>query len=82
MALKFRNVDAAPDDPVETWPQEGMQAALERGSLSDWGRIQRAVEQAPWGPVARSLEQVLSYCWPLRGGRVDGTGPGPCPVRG
>ena len=64
MALKFRNVDASPDDPVESWPQEGIQAALERGSLSDWGRIQRAVARAPWGPVARSLEQVLTYCKP------------------
>ena len=64
MPLRFRNIDASPDDPVETWPQEGIEAALERGSLSDWRRIHRAVEHAPWGPVARSLEQVLTYCRP------------------
>ena len=28
MALKFRNIDAHPSDPVETWPTEGVIAAL------------------------------------------------------
>ena len=28
-ALKFRNIDASPDDPVETWPFEGILAAVD-----------------------------------------------------
>jgi hypothetical protein len=29
-ALKFRNISASPDDPVDTWPFEGILAAVER----------------------------------------------------
>ena len=29
--LKFRNITASPEDPVEIWPFEGMVAAVERG---------------------------------------------------
>jgi hypothetical protein len=28
--LKFRNVSASPNDPVESWPFEGILAAVER----------------------------------------------------
>jgi hypothetical protein len=40
--LTFRNVDASPTDPVETWPYEGLVAAVERGSLSTYrsGKVQ------------------------------------------
>ena len=41
-ALKFRNIDASPDDPVETWPFEGIIAAVERGALPDWRRLAAA----------------------------------------
>jgi hypothetical protein len=27
--LKFRNITASPEDPVETWPFEGVLAAVE-----------------------------------------------------
>lgn len=59
--LVFRNVDASPDDPVESWPVEAMQTAVERGELSDWRRILRAVRRDPWGDVARTLQHILSY---------------------
>ncbi|MGH3520521.1 MAG: helix-turn-helix domain-containing protein [Haloechinothrix sp.] len=59
--LSFRNVDADPSDPVETWPVEAVQTALERGTLVDWRRMTRAVRDDPWGPVARNIEYVLSY---------------------
>jgi hypothetical protein len=52
-ALKFRNVDASPDDPVETWPFEGILAAVERGTLPDWDRLATAIRVDPWGPVAQ-----------------------------
>ena len=58
MALSFRNVDADPSDPVESWPYEGLVTAVERGGLADWRRIHRAVQADPWGPVARSLEAI------------------------
>jgi hypothetical protein len=68
--LLFRNVDARVDDPVETWPVEALATALERGSLTHWRRIRTAIEQDPWGPVARSVEQIVA------GGHIYGVGPG------
>jgi transcriptional regulator with XRE-family HTH domain len=62
--LTFRNVSASPDDPVEQWPQEAIQAALERGSLSHWQRLAEAIRAEPWGPVARRVEEVLTYSRP------------------
>ncbi len=62
--LRFRNVDAAPTDPVETWPFEAVLTAVERGSLTDWRRVLRAVRRDPWGPVARDLEQALQVTRP------------------
>ena len=38
-ALKFRNIVASVDDPVETWPFEGILTAVERGTLPDWRRL-------------------------------------------
>ncbi|HEY8809299.1 MAG TPA: helix-turn-helix transcriptional regulator [Solirubrobacterales bacterium] len=63
-ALAFRNVDASPDDPVSEWPQEAIQAALERGGISHWRRLAKEIQTAPWGPVTRHVEEVLSYSRP------------------
>ena len=62
--LAFRNVDASPDDPVSEWPQEAIQTALERGGLSHWRRLGRAIRAEPWGLVARRVEEVLTYSRP------------------
>lgn len=62
--LKFRNVDADPSDPVESWPVEGIQAAMERGSLTDYRRVVAAIHRDPWGDVARRVEHVLGYTAP------------------
>jgi hypothetical protein len=59
--LLFRNVDGKPSDPVESWPYEGLVAAIERGGLSDWRRIAAAVRRAPWGQVSRRVEEYASY---------------------
>jgi len=64
MTLTFRNVDAAVSDPVESWPQEALQAAMERGDITHWRRMVAAVRRAPWGPVARSIEEILTYSQP------------------
>lgn len=62
--LVFRNIDASPADPVSSWPIEAIQTALERGGLSDWRRLAAAVDDEPWGLVARQIEEVLGYSRP------------------
>ena len=64
MTVAFRNVDADPGAPVEEWPYEALVTAIERGTLGDWVRITRAVDADPWGPVARQVEDYLSYAQP------------------
>jgi len=63
-ALAFRNVDVSPDDPVVEWPLEAIQTALERGGLTQWRRLANAIRAQPWGPIARGVEEVLSYSRP------------------
>ena len=63
-ALKFRNIDASPDDPVETWPFEGILAAVERGTLPDWRRLASAIRADPWGPVAHQVLEAVRLSHP------------------
>lgn len=63
-ALGFRNVDASPADPVSGWPLEAIQTALERGGLTHWRRLAAPIRSDPWGPVARRVEEALSYSRP------------------
>jgi DNA-binding transcriptional regulator YiaG len=63
-ALKFRNIDASPDDPVETWPFEGILASVERGSLPDWRRLATAIQADPWGPVAHQVLEAVRLSHP------------------
>ena len=62
--LAFRNVDVSPEDPVSEWPLEAIQTALERGGLSHWRKFAAAIQAQPWGPVARRVEEVLTYSRP------------------
>jgi DNA-binding transcriptional regulator YiaG len=76
-ALKFRNITASPDDPVETWPFEGILAAVERGTLPDWRRLAAAVRADPWGPVAQQILEAIRLSRPygtaeLLEGVIDG----------
>jgi len=64
-ALAFRNVESSPRDPVDSWPVEAIQTGLERGGLSDWRRLGAAVRADPWGPVARTVEEVLTHSRPF-----------------
>ncbi len=64
MAVAFRNVDASPDDPVQTWPFEGVVVALERGGLPQWRRLAAAIRADPWGQVARYVEQAVAVAHP------------------
>jgi len=63
-ALKFRNIDASPDGPVETWPFEGILAAVERGTLPDWSRLATAIQADPWGPVAQQVLEAIHLSHP------------------
>jgi DNA-binding transcriptional regulator YiaG len=62
--LVFRNVDASPEDPVSEWPLEAIQTVLERGGLSHWRKLAAVIQAQPWGPVARRVEEVLTYSRP------------------
>jgi predicted XRE-type DNA-binding protein len=61
MALRFRNVDASPDDDVRTWPYEALVTAIDRGLVPDWQPIFAEIRRSPWGTVARRVERYLSY---------------------
>jgi DNA-binding transcriptional regulator YiaG len=63
-ALKFRNLVVSPDDPVETWPFEGILAAVERGTLPDWRRLADVIRADPWGPVARQVLEAVQLSRP------------------
>lgn len=62
--LKFRNITASPEDPVETWPFEGVLAAVERGTLPDWRRLARVIQDDPWGPVAQQVLEAVHLSRP------------------
>lgn len=64
MTLAFRNVDVKVTDPVDSWPQEALQTALERGDISHWRRIVAEIGRSPWGSVARSVQEILGYSRP------------------
>lgn len=59
MALRFRNLDVTPADPVEQWGAEGLLSAIDRGSLRDWRRIAAAVDAEPFGELADQLSVAL-----------------------
>ncbi|WP_264631406.1 helix-turn-helix domain-containing protein [Microbacterium hydrothermale] len=45
--LRFRNIDATPEDPVDAWGFEGMLAAIDRGYAVDWRKLIEAVSADP-----------------------------------
>jgi DNA-binding transcriptional regulator YiaG len=63
--LKFRNLTASPDDPVEAWPFEGIVAAVEGGTLPDWRRLADAIRADPWGPVAQQVLEAIRLSHPF-----------------
>ena len=57
--LNFRNIDVAPDAPVEDWGFEGMLCALERGDIADWQRLYAACAKERAESLRETLGQVL-----------------------
>lgn len=64
MSTAFRNVEGSKAMPVEQWPYEGLVATIERGTVSQWLPLIRAIERSPWGTVARRVDQYLGYASP------------------
>ena len=64
MPVAFRNVDASPSDPVQTWPYEALVTVLERGLVADWQPVFAEVRRQPWGNVARRIDEYLAYAAP------------------
>ena len=63
-ALRFRNITVSPDDPVDSWPFEGILAAIERGTLPDWRRMAAVIRADPWGPVAQQVLEAVHLSRP------------------
>lgn len=61
MTLRFRNLDFDPTTPLDEWPAEAIETLIDRGVLSDWRRLTKAIRQNPWGPAARTAENVVSW---------------------
>lgn len=58
-SVEFRNVEVDALAPLVDWPAEAIETLVDRGSLSDWGRLARAIEDDPWGHPARMVEEVV-----------------------
>jgi hypothetical protein len=61
---RFRNITASVKDSVETRPFEGILAAVERGTLTDWRRLATAIRADPWGPVAQQVLEAVEMSRP------------------
>jgi DNA-binding transcriptional regulator YiaG len=61
MTTTFRNVDVDPASPVDEWPAEAVETLMDRGALSDWRRLAEAIRRNPWGPTARTVEQIAQW---------------------
>ncbi|MCK0112805.1 helix-turn-helix domain-containing protein [Ornithinimicrobium sp. F0845] len=61
MTIASRNVVVPPGTPVAAWPYEALVSVIERGLVADWAVLTREIRVDPWGPVARQVEEYLSY---------------------
>lgn len=59
--MRFRNLDFDPTAALDRWPAEAIETVIDRGSLSDWRRLAAAIRRRPWGPAARTAENVVSW---------------------
>src|SRR6202035_4069815 len=61
MTVLFRNIDFDPSDPVDEWPAEAIETAMDRGSLFYWRLLAEAIRHNPWGRGARLVELIASW---------------------
>lgn len=55
----FRNVNASPADPIESWPYEVYAATLQYGNIFDWRVFSQEIRRDPHGPVADKMWTVV-----------------------
>jgi DNA-binding transcriptional regulator YiaG len=60
MTVSYRNVDVDETAPLATWPGEAIEILVDRGHLSDWHRLAAALAEDPWGPLARTVEEIIA----------------------
>ena len=60
MTVSYRNVDVDETAPLATWPAEAIEILVDRGNLSDWHRLAAALAEDPWGPLARTVEEIIA----------------------
>lgn len=58
---RFRNVELDPAGPIEGWPAEAIETVMDRGTLSDWRDLADAIRRSPWGPLARTVEEIAGW---------------------
>ena len=61
MTVAFRNVEASPSDPVDTWPYEAIATVIERGLVGDWRPMLGEIRARPHGRVARMVEAYVDH---------------------
>jgi DNA-binding transcriptional regulator YiaG len=61
MTVRFRNIDFDQSTPIDEWPAEAIATVIDRGEIGDWRRLARAIRANPWGPAARTTENVVSW---------------------
>jgi hypothetical protein len=62
--LKFRNINATPQDPVSEWGVEGTLCAIQRGSLLDWQKLVHAAKNDPSGEISRQIQSAKACLAP------------------
>jgi DNA-binding transcriptional regulator YiaG len=60
VTISFRNVEVDETAPLDTWPPEAIEILVDRGNLSDWRRLAAALADDPWGPLARTVEEIIA----------------------
>lgn len=61
MTTIFRNVEFNRKVPVDQWPAEAIETMMDRGSLSDWRVLAKAIRRSPWGRTARLVEAIAGW---------------------
>jgi DNA-binding transcriptional regulator YiaG len=59
--MQFRNLDFTETAGIDEWPAEALQTVMDRGSLSDWRALAQAIRINPWGPAARTVENIAAW---------------------
>lgn len=59
--LMFRNVEGSSADPVRTWHPEVIASILAYGGADDYAPVMNEIFADPWGPVARTVEEIVRH---------------------